>query len=229
MSEALAYLASARYFRPRSVNASIQGGSSGRSTLGGLKVEDGRTLEGLELVLQPACRVEGNVIGSDGAPVAGATVIALDEKGRRLTGWERETTDAAGHFAFESLPPVRATFCATKGMQSSGASTWVQISEGEPSKVDLALVNATLLFVQPVDAQGNGVQADVQVLDARGLDQGSLSDWNVQPSAPQPGHRFGPLAPGKYTVVVMLKDKPDVRQEVTLSGDPTQAFSVHVE
>ena len=202
---------------------------TGRSTLSGLKLADGKSLEGLELVLQPACTVEGTVVGPDGSPVAGATVVALDERGDLLNGWERETTDAAGHFSFDALPPVRASFCALKGTQTSGSSAWTQVQESATTKVDLALANGTFLFVQVVDAQDQHLGADIQVLDARGLDQSPLGNWGAEPLATLSGQRFGPLLRGKYSVVVMLKDKPDQRQEVQVSGEPTQQLTIRVE
>lgn len=200
----------------------------GRSTLSGLKLEEGKSLEGLELVLQPACTVEGSVLGPGGTPVAGATVIVLGEDGQLLNGWGRETSDATGHFSFDRLPPGRASFCALKGAQSSGSSAWVEVQESAPAKVELALADGTFVFVQVLDAEDKPLQADVQVFDAHGLDQSALGNWEAQPPAVLPGRRFGPLARGTYSVVVMLKDKPDVRQELHVSGEATQALNVRV-
>jgi uncharacterized GH25 family protein/protocatechuate 3,4-dioxygenase beta subunit len=206
-----------------------QGPRTGRTTRSGLVVEPGKSLEGVEIVAQPACRVEGTVIGPDGAPVAGAVVVAIDEQGKSLVGWNREVTDATGRFDFDVLPPGRAGFLAQKGSLTSGYSSWVQIQEGQANKVELALVNGTVVFVETTDANGAHVQADIQVFDAHGLDVSEASSGPAAPVEDLPGRRFGPLPPGKYTAVVMRKEKPDLHQEISVGGEPTQAVHVQCE
>jgi len=199
---------------------------TGRTTRSGLVVEAGKSLEGVEIVAQPACRVEGTVTGPDGAPVAGAAVLVVDEQGNSLVGWQREVTDGSGHFDFDSIQPGRAAFLAQKGTLTSGYSGWVMIQESEATKVDCALVNGSMVFVETSDASGAHVRADVQVFDSRGLDVSDAGRWNNVEVEALPGRRFGPLAPGKYTAVVMRREKPDQRQEFSVGGDPRQAVRV---
>lgn len=206
-----------------------QGARTGRSTRSGLVVEPGKSLEGIEIVAQPPCHVEGIVTGPDGAPVAGATVLVVDEQGKSLVGWERETTDATGRFSFDALPPVRASFLAQKGLLSSGFSGWVTIQESDSTKADLALVNSSMVFVQALDGSGASVQADIQIFDSHGFDVSMRSGELPASVAELPGWRFGPLAPGKYSVVVMRKDKPDVRQEFSAGGEPSLAVNVRCD
>lgn len=198
----------------------------GRTTRSGLKVESGKSIEGLEIVAQPGCRVEGVVLGSDGAPVAGATVLAVDEQGKSLMGWNRATTDGTGHFDFDALPPGRAAFLAEKGQATSGYSSWVTVQDGETTKVDLTLSSGTLLYVSAVDANGAQIDCDMQVFDGRNLDVSNVGMGSEIQAEEQPGRRFGPLAPGKYSVVVMRKDKPDLHQDVSLGGEASKALSV---
>jgi protocatechuate 3,4-dioxygenase beta subunit len=205
------------------------GPRSGRTTRSGLLVEAGKSLEGLEIVAQPACRVEGTVTGPDGAPLAGANVMAVDEQGKSLTGWNRESTDASGHFDFDNLPPGRASFLAQKGSLTTGYSGWVTVQEREPAKVELALVQGTAVFVETTNAEGGAVRADVQVFDSRGLDVTGAGFRSAPTADAPPGRRIGPLAPGKYNLVVMRKDKPDLRQELSVAGEPTKAVLVRCD
>jgi hypothetical protein len=198
----------------------------GRTTRSGLVVEPGKSLEGIEIVAQPACRVEGTVIGPDGAPVAGASIVVVDEQGKSLAGWNREVTDGSGHFDFDAIAPGRAAFLAQKGLLTSGFSGWVMVQETEPTKVECALVNGSVVFVDTLDANGARVAADIQVFDARGLDTSESHGGGDAQVEPLPGWRFGPLAPGKYTAVVMRRDKPDLRHEFSVSGEATQAVRV---
>ena len=201
----------------------------GRTTRAGLVVEAGKSLEGVEIVAQPGCRVEGSVVGLDGAPVSGALVIAVDEQGKSLLGWNRETTDGTGHFNFDALPPGRACFLAQKGLATSGYSSWVTVQDGETTKADLVLSNGTLLYVETVDASGAQVNCDMQIFDGRGLDLGMVGMMAEVEGEARPGRRFGPLAPGKYSVVVMRKDKPDQREEVSVGGESSKSISVRCD
>jgi hypothetical protein len=140
-----------------------------------------------------------------------------------------EVTDATGRFDFANLPPGRASFLAQKGSLTTGFSAWVSVQESEPTKVDLALQNGTVIFVQTSDAEGAHVQADIQVFDARGLDVSESGRLPAAPVEQQPGWRFGPLAPGKYTAVVMRKDKPDQRQEIRVAGEATQSVNLRCD
>ena len=202
------------------------GARTGRTTRSGLVVEPGKSLEGIEIVAQPACRVEGTVVGPDGTPIAGANVLAVDEQGKSLTGWGRESTDGSGHFDFDSLPPGRASFLAQKGSLTSGYSGWVTIQDSTTTKVELTLVQGTAVFVETVNADGGAVQADLQVFDSRGLDVTYVGAYGEPEGEQLPGRRVGPLAPGKYTLVVMRKEKPDMRQELSVGGETTKAVRV---
>jgi uncharacterized GH25 family protein len=206
-----------------------QGSRSGRTTRSGLVVEPGKSLEGIEIVAQPACRVEGTVTAPDGTPVAGAQVSVVDEQGKSLVGWSRETTDGSGHFDFDALPPGRAAFLAQKGALTSGYSSWVTVGENGATKVDLALQNGTTVYVETADADGAHVQADMQVFDSRGLDVTGAGFRSAPTAEAPPGRRIGPLAPGKYNLVVMRKDKPDLRQELSVAGEPTKAVLVRCD
>jgi len=202
------------------------GPRTGRTTRSGLLVEAGKSLEGVEIVVQPACRVEGTVTGPDGTPLAGAQVQAVDEQGKSLTGWNHEVTDGSGHFDFDRLPRGRASFLAQKGSLTTGYSSWVTVQEREPSKVELALVQGTAVFVETANAEGGAVRADMQVFDSRGLDVTYVGRFGDAEGEQLPGRRIGPLAPGKYTLVVMRKEKPDLRQELSVGGEPTKAVRV---
>lgn len=205
------------------------GPRTGRSTRSGIVVEAGKSVEGLEIVAQPACRVEGIVTGPDGAPVAGATVRAVDEQGKSVVGWNRETTDGAGRFSFESLAPGRVAFLAEKGSLTSGYSSWVNVQDRETSKADLVLANGTLLYVETSDANGAHVGADIQVVDARGLDVTDAGNWSPPEAGEPAGRRVGPLAPGKYVVVVMRKEKPDQSVDVSVGGEASKSLSVRCD
>jgi hypothetical protein len=127
------------------------------------------------------------------------------------------------------LPPGRAAFLAQKGALTSGYSSWVSVAESGVTKVDLALQNGTTVFVETADADGAHVACDMQVFDSRGLDVSGPGFRSGPTGEALPGRRIGPLAPGKYSLVVMRKDKQDLRQELSVAGEPTKAVNVRCE
>jgi protocatechuate 3,4-dioxygenase beta subunit len=98
------------------------------------EMADAGRSEDVVLRLQSPGAVDGRVVSSDTAPVAGARVMTFGPEG--MTEGER-TTDASGSFAFEELPPARYHIIASD--EKLGAATQqVTVEAGRTAHVELA-------------------------------------------------------------------------------------------
>ena len=98
----------------------------------------------------------------------------------------------------------------------------------ERLRVELGGKALDLIFVHYVRRTGEAL-ADMQVFDSRGLDVTGAGFRTAPTGEALPGRRIGPLAPGKYSLVVMRKDKQDLRQELSVGGEPTKAVHVRCD
>lgn len=196
-----------------------------------LALRAGETVDAGDVSLVAGVRVEGTVVGPDGAPVAGATVALADDGrgdggGRGLVrerdlALRRTTTDAAGAFVLEGLDPARPALLA-----ACAPGLAPTMRRAEPGgATSLSLVRGASFRVRVEDPRGAAVVgAVVELRDARsgarwlellhraawGSVVGSSDDlaratealWTE--SLERPGsHRVGPAEPGPYDVLVM--------------------------
>jgi hypothetical protein len=98
-------------------------------------------------------RIVGTVVGSNGQPVANATVVDVptEEHGTRPDLYQRDTTDESGHFSLRGLNPGKYTVFAFDELQEDvrqpaflksyeTRGEIVQLEEGTRKSVVLKLI-----------------------------------------------------------------------------------------
>ena len=199
---------------------------NGMAARSGLVLAEGGSIEGLEIRLEAAARIEGVVSGPDGKPVPDATILVRDESGAPLQIASIPATDGSGHFAVEGLPAAKVFVVArTKGLVSA-ESPPTALKAGETARVDLALRRGTVLHVVVREKDGTPVLAAVALVDDQGrdagygewYDSGSGGEDGVAATA-EAGQRIGPVLPGHYKVTATNHDLASVSADVDLSGD----------
>ncbi len=214
----------------------LLGGSArgGRQVREGVRVREGERMEGIDFDLREAGSLRGIVKGADGGPVAEAALFLRDASGRPLERLSMVATDAAGRFAYDGLEAGEYTVSARKGDRASDERARVLVREGESSEVELALGAATVLLVTVSNEDGSEVEASLTVLDEAGRQVNGvvsfaeiLAAWSAGQLSSRE-QRVGPLAPGKYRVIVTAADGRKETKPVTLSGQPERKLNVRL-
>jgi hypothetical protein len=198
--------------------------SAGTAVVKNLVLEEDRSVDRLELRLQAPARIEGTVTGPDGKPYAGALVFVRDDAESRLAeGYPPPTSDAAGRFAIEGLPPGEIRIGARTDGLVTLESPRIDLRAGETSRIALELRAGTRLRVVVQEQDGRVVGASLRVADERGTIVGSaypLPDADrADPPAPEDGARIGPIPPGRYTITATNHDGASASREISVSGD----------
>jgi hypothetical protein len=196
-----------------------------------LRLEEGRTLEGLELELGPPATLTGVVRDERGAPVVGAVVFVRDAHGRLLAAHSSYLSGAEGRFAIPHVPAGLVSACARTLDACSPESAPVRVPSGGSAAVELVLRAATTLVVEVEDGSGPAVRADVRVLDELEHDVGSMRDMERVKEQLTAGfttraHTLGPLAPGSYLVLATATDGRRQVERVRLDGEPRRALTL---
>jgi hypothetical protein len=195
----------------------------GMAVRNGLVLAEGARLEGIEIRLEAAARIEGVVTGPDGKPVSDATISVQDDTGTPLQISARPMTDASGRFAVEGLPAARVLVVARTNSLVSAESPPTTLKAGETAHVEIALRKGTVLHVIVHEKDGSPVFAGVRLVDDQGRDAGYVdwSDLGQDGDAPNPeaGQRIGPVLPGHYKVTATNHDLTSVSADVDVSGD----------
>jgi protocatechuate 3,4-dioxygenase beta subunit len=190
----------------RSLNAIMNsGGEFGRKVLGGLIVGEDKELGGVDFELEGAGTIEGRVVGSDGKPVASASLFVRDEAGNLLERISLATTGNDGSFSYSGVAAGHYTISARSKTETSPAPVTVVVRSGESATAELRLTTGTILEISVVNKEGDPLSASLQVLDENGHDvagQFGMSDLAELLSGEfsTTTQRFGPLPPGKYKV-----------------------------
>lgn len=159
----------------------------GRSAL--VRLEDGTSVTGVKIVLEPGLRVTGIVSAEGKGPLPGARVSIPGQFGALGRG---VLTDAKGAFALPPLAPGRYQLAAAaEGWQPAVAALALE-AEKPPQALELTLKAGGVLAGQVVDPQGSPVTLfAVRVLPAE------MAGLNGAPGAadaqgrPQGRGRFG--------------------------------------
>ena len=127
-----------------------------------LEVEVAKTYEHIDLVVEPGHRVAGIVVDSAGAPVQGATVLALSEKhADRFRGVPSSsvtaTTGPAGRFALDRYDdePFRVQAVGAQGISRPQGP--FEPEAGDSGDLTLALEAAASISGRVVTPQGSDV------------------------------------------------------------------------
>jgi hypothetical protein len=207
---------------------------AGRQVREDVRVGRGQRTEGVDFRLQRPGTVTGIVRDPSGAPVSEAAIFVRDGAGHPLERLSMLATDEAGRFTCEGLEPGDYVFSARKGGLASPERGTVQVESSETAKVELALGAGTMLLITVTNEDGSEVEASVTVLDDAGRQVNGLLSLAQLLEDLQAGRlssreqRVGPLAPGKYRVIVTSTDGRKETKPVTLSGQSERKLNVRL-
>jgi hypothetical protein len=209
--------------------SSAQGG---REAKGGLRLDRGAWLRGVDFHLKLPGTAEVTVVDDRGDPVSGATVFARDEQGHAVDTFSFVTTNGSGVGRYAGLAPGRYSFRARAGDASSAESALVRVEEGAAAGVRLALEKGSRLLVRVADREGKPLVAALEVLDAEGREVGRQMGLSEIMERFQGGgfsfeeQKLGPFPPGKYRVRATLADGRSETKPVTLSGQAERKVTI---
>ncbi|MBV8515877.1 MAG: carboxypeptidase regulatory-like domain-containing protein [Acidobacteria bacterium] len=125
----------------------------------------------------PHATLEGHVVDDANQPVSGAEV-QLDTHAEGAASTQRvETTDAAGHFAFERVATGTQTLTATAEGHLPATTSLLFGSGEQRESVTLRMRNGVARTLQIVDANG-APAADATVVDESGFENERHTDAN---------------------------------------------------
>ncbi len=208
--------------------------TSGRQLRSGVVVRENEIVEGIDFKLRKPGKVTGVVRAADGAPASGATIFLRDEQGRSLERFSMIVTDAAGKFVYDGLEPGAYSVLARTASEASADSAPVRVRDGEVGEVALSLAPATMLLVSLSNDEGELLECSVEVLDDQGRQVNGMVSMAAIMEAFQKGlfssreQRVGPLAPGRYRVIVRGPDGKAINKPVTLTGQPERKLNVRL-
>jgi protocatechuate 3,4-dioxygenase beta subunit len=159
-----------------------------------LNVEDGKTIDGIEVGLDIGTRLAGRVTGSDGSPISGATVRADDGSPMGMRQGPAATTDGNGEYAIEALEPGQKSFVVAAQGYLSETRT-VTLADRE-TRLDVQLSSGTKV-TGVVTTESGAPVADAQVT-VSGSGGGPFGGHSARSDASGTFQIDG-LAPGHYT------------------------------
>ncbi|HKO56492.1 MAG TPA: carboxypeptidase-like regulatory domain-containing protein, partial [Thermoanaerobaculia bacterium] len=183
---------------PVEIVAQAPGYTSGR--VSGLTLEEGKSLNDVEVGLDTGVRVTGRVTGPDGTPLSGATVrqdpfAGGGRRPMRIGGPDSQTvTDANGEYTIDAVEPGEKTFeFSHSGLLNEQRTVTLS---GRESRIDVQPSSGTRLTGMVVTEGGVPVsEASVRAMSAA---SGSFGGRSTQTDAGG-GFQFEGLAPGHYT------------------------------
>ncbi len=212
------------------------GGQSqaGRLVRSGLRVEEGRTLEGVDFTLEEPGDIGGRVVDSAGAPVKDVALFVRDAHGRLLDRFSMITSGADGGFTYTGVAPGEYVVSARGKGMASAESAPVRVEKGARATVELVLYPGTKLVLEVVDDEGAPLKARVSVVDERGRELQGMLGWAEMMSSFGEGgfdgskQTVGPLSPGAYTVTALAADGRKASKPVTLDGQPERRLKLRL-
>jgi hypothetical protein len=188
------------------------------------EVAEDATVDDLEIRLEPAGRLDVEVLAPGGERCAGADVFAFGESGAALLHYTGKVTDAAGRMNVTGLPLRDVYVFARKGALASAVVGPVRVGEAELVKLELR--PATMLDLSVDTPQGTRpVYASVR--NERGIDFARL--WSQGGGAivsGAGGARVGPVPPGRYSVNFANPSPGAQAVDVVVSGEETRAVKL---
>jgi len=161
-----------------------------------VNVEDGRTVQDVELEVETGAKLTGRVTGPDETPIAGVTVrnIVRTADPRRIdTAEDGPTTDANGEYTIESLEPGEKMFRFSRTGYVTQQKT-VTISPGKDARLDVQIANGMRATGLVVTDGGVPIpDASVRTVSGNEID-GSREDRTDAGGA----FTIEGLAPGRY-------------------------------
>lgn len=211
------------------------GGKSqaGRLVRTGLRVDEGRALDGVDFQLEEPGDIKGHVSDRGGAPVKDASIFVRDSSGHLLDRFSMITSGADGTFTYSGVSPGEYLVSARGQGQASAESAPVRVSAGASASVEVVLDAGTKLVVEVLDREGQPLAASLSVLDGRGREMVGMlgmSELAAGFAAGFDGKRqtVGPLPPGTYTVVAATAEGEKASRPVTLDGQPERKLTLRI-
>lgn len=206
---------------PVEVIVQAPGYTTGR--VAGLTLEEGKSLNDVEVGLDTGVKLNGRVTGPDGAPLSGASVRQDTTGGRmrtvRIGGPDAAVvTDANGEYTIEAVEPGEKTFEFTRAGYLSESRT-VTLS-GRDARLDVQL-SSGMRLTGVVTTEGGVPVADASV---RALSAASGGFGRSTQTDAGGGFQFEGLAPGHYTFSASKNGYADgsVRDVDISSGAPVR-------
>lgn len=163
-----------------------------------LNVEEGKTLENIEVALDTGVKLSGRVTGPDGAGLSGVSVRQDMVSGRTMRmpgmGDASATTDANGEYTIEAVEPGEKSFVFQRGgyLQTTKSVTL----EGKDARLDVQLSSGTRV-TGVVVTEGGAPVADAAVRASSAADSGF--GGKATRTDAQGNFTFDGMAPGHYT------------------------------
>lgn len=202
-------------------------------TASGITVEEGRTVEGVDIALSKGGTISGEVVEAEsGRPILDASVRAeLSGGGRQMPrflggGRTEATTDADGRYEITGLAP--GTWAVTASHSEWSESSVTVELEDAPANADLrlgaggSLVGVVLAGGRPVAGAEVGLSEAGGTGRGFGGGQGSLTGQDGR-------FRFDRLAPGRYTLSASLRSQSSDPVEAVVTGETGQEVTLTLE
>jgi protocatechuate 3,4-dioxygenase beta subunit len=207
---------------PGSFDLQVTAPGYARGSATGIEIEEGKTVENVEVKLERGARLAGRVT-SGGAPVSGATVRAQDSGSPAAMmmmsgqGQPQAVTDANGDYLLDSLAPGERGIAFSKdGFVVQRKS--VEVTAAKETRLDVELVRGRELRGRVVDESGQPVAgADVR------QQVGMFPTYGPIRSDSEGVFRIGNLADTPLTIVVSKSGYMDARAE---NVDPASSVTV---
>ncbi|MBI5434361.1 MAG: carboxypeptidase regulatory-like domain-containing protein [Planctomycetes bacterium] len=143
-----------------------------------IRLGEGPVERGVEIALEPSLAIVGVVKSTEGAPIAGASVLAV-AKERPDVRPERATTDAEGRFKIESVGAGRFDVSATHERFAGAKIADFELVKGEEKSVEIVLQEGVPVKVRVSAADGSPLSGATATLTAKGgAATGDVTDWN---------------------------------------------------
>lgn len=200
-----------------------EAGPHGRSVRGGLELEEGGVLTGVDFRLEEPGEIRGRVLDPAGRPAAGAAVFVRDAAGLPLETLTSVVSGSDGSFRIRALAPGRYTLHARTADAVSAESAAVSVASDDAAELSLALQPGAFLLVTSKDESGEPVPIRVSVTDDEGR---TVSGFASQAAAMEgffagvslTEQRVGPLVPGIYAVRTVDGTGKEKRRKVRLEA-----------
>ena len=184
--------------------------------------EEGVSTE-VTLELGPGASFRTQVLGTDGNPVAGASVFYLDEFGQPLSQLSVKSTNSKGVRQLDGLPTGPGRILA-RHPDAGTAEIPVDLVAGELTKARITLEMGCTVFVQAVNEEGYPVKGVlVNAIDDRGSPISAT--FSIEQSQKtnvafiQGGEQsIGPLPPGRYTLLLYRLGSPPRRHDLVIDA-----------
>jgi len=207
----------------------------GRVVRTGLGLGRDESLTGIDLRLPTPGSLAVTVRGADGSAHVGATVFVRNADGAAIEPLSMLVTGEGGRAVAQGLAPGRYTASARGAHEAAGDGVPVDVRAGATAETSLALEAGTIVRIA-LKRKGDGAPpaGAVRVLDASGRDVSGmlgvseLQELYLDAAYSRSEHRLGPLAPGRYRIVVAIGAETSERS-VTLRGEPDRNVTVFLD